>query len=230
MIKVLEFIAKIQNILVQKIEYATQPGVILATVEGVGIDNGINVPGVPPNIVQSSVQGSADKGYTVNIPAGQQKWTISDGLISAKDHDEIKVVSTSLAATGATADITGGGTFKTYVTIVTADGKRYKMNTTAGLSIAGADGTAGQPHVLYFRPSGYLSNADLRAKAAKSTDALNVTPNEVYSQIALSTDIVIGWATIDTDTSGKASLQLNGVASGSFGQIDVGDVIFRNKK
>ena len=213
--------AKDFDILVQKIEYTVQPGIMQASIEGVGLDNNeAGVPGVPPSIVKSEVAGSSDKGYAINIPTGQQRWTISDGRIEALDFDTIRVVSTALKASGAATTSTDSNLIRSYVTLLLADGRTYRINTTAGLDIGGSGGigTAGEPHVLYIRPGGSQTGSfDLLATAKSSTTASDIT----YDKLAHHTDIKIGWATKDTDTSGKAILTLSGDIFGSPGQLDI---------
>ena len=212
------------DILVQKITYDTAPAAINSSIEGVGLDT--NDAGVPSthrmSFARSRVAGgTSDKGYTPNIPRGQQKWSISDGTISATDHNTIAITSTALATTGA---FTIGGAVKGFVTVVTGDGRRYHMSTgNIDLPTSGATDARYHAHVLYFRPSSPSmtgGSASLQVKA-KSTNTSPPGATEIYSKIAHKDDIIIGWAKADTDTDGKAILHFDGDVFGSSGQLDI---------
>tara|TARA_R100001082_G_scaffold110812_1_gene91878 strand:- start:76 stop:4137 length:4062 start_codon:yes stop_codon:yes gene_type:complete len=176
------------SILVQKIEYTVQGGIVNCSIEGMGLDT--NGTGIPASI---STVFEPDIDEPINIPHSQQNWYFTDASLSSTAYNKLTLAANSgspsvvhlrISPSGKVFEVTPGE-----YTITATDTNGTGANTNA-------------EYMLFIRP---MADQDRSGTGfVSSAKAIQVVLRANYK--AELDDIPLGIAKADHDTTnGRAS-------------------------
>jgi hypothetical protein len=180
--------AKDFSILVQKIEYTVQGGVVNCSIEGMGLDtNGIGIPASISTVFEPDID------EPINIPHAQQNWYFTDASLSSTAYNKLTLAANSgspsvvrlrISPSGKVFEVTPGE-----YTITATDTNGTGANTNA-------------EYMLFIRPGADQDRSG--TGFVSSAKAIQVVLRANYK--AELDDIPLGIAKADHDTTnGRAS-------------------------